>query len=74
MRPIPAVNETHTKRTERFGSFTGKRVVITGGSRGLGLAIARRLAREGAILAILARDTEELARAKNELGRTFFGV
>jgi NAD(P)-dependent dehydrogenase (short-subunit alcohol dehydrogenase family) len=48
-------------------SFTGKRIVITGGSRGLGLAIARRLAREGAILAILARDREELARAKDDL-------
>lgn len=48
-------------------SFLGKRIVITGGSRGLGLAIARRLTREGAILALIARDGEELARAKNDL-------
>ena len=48
-------------------SFAGKRVVITGGSRGLGLAIARRLACEGSSLAILARDDQEIARAKFDL-------
>src|SRR5450432_1012096 len=48
-------------------SFAGKCVVITGGSRGLGLTIARRLAREGARLALLARDEKELKRACLEL-------
>ncbi len=48
-------------------SFTGKSVLITGGSRGLGLSIARRLAMEGARLALLARDEEELAEACREL-------
>ena len=48
-------------------SFAGKSVVITGGSRGLGLAIARQIAREGGRLALLARDEEELARACAEL-------
>jgi NAD(P)-dependent dehydrogenase (short-subunit alcohol dehydrogenase family) len=47
--------------------FKGKVVVITGGSRGLGLVMARMLAREGARLAILARDQDELARAHEEL-------
>src|ERR1700745_3566848 len=55
------------RRFLRRYSFLGKRIVITGGSRGLGLAIARRLAREGAILALISRDSEELARAKNDL-------
>lgn len=50
-----------------FTSFRGKVVLITGGSRGLGLIMARRLAREGARLAILARDEAELARAKEDL-------
>src|SRR6202035_5876109 len=40
-----------------------------GGSRGLGLALARRLAQENAKLAILARDQGELLRAKIDLGR-----
>ncbi|MGH8095523.1 MAG: SDR family NAD(P)-dependent oxidoreductase [Chthoniobacterales bacterium] len=48
-------------------SFAGKSVVVTGGSRGLGLAIARRIAQEGGRLALLARDEEELARACGEL-------
>ena len=45
----------------------GKTVLITGGSRGLGLVLGRELAREGAKLAICARDTEELDRARDDL-------
>lgn len=48
-------------------TFRGRTVVITGGSRGLGLVMARILAREGARLAILARDPAELDRAESEL-------
>ena len=47
--------------------FGGKVVVITGGSRGLGLVLARKLAAKGALLAICARDAQELARAQDEL-------
>lgn len=47
--------------------FTGKTVVITGGSRGLGLIIARRLAGEGANLVLLARNPEQLRNAELEL-------
>ena len=43
--------------------FTDKVVVITGGSRGLGLVMARQLAREGARIVLLARDEEELQQA-----------
>jgi len=53
-------------------SFRGKVVLITGGSRGLGLVMARRLAREGARLALIARDEEELGRAKDDLRRRGF--
>jgi short-subunit dehydrogenase len=42
-------------------------VVITGGSRGLGLEIAREIASEGATLVLLARDEAELSKAKDEL-------
>ena len=48
-------------------SFEGRVVVITGGSRGLGLVIARQLAAEGAKLCLLARDIEELERAREQL-------
>jgi len=47
--------------------FSGQVVVITGGSRGLGLAMARRWALEGARLALLARDGAELERARQNL-------
>ncbi len=47
--------------------FDGRVAVISGGSRGLGLLIARRLASEGARLAILARDSDELGRADADL-------
>ena len=48
-------------------SFRDKIVVITGGSRGLGLILARKFAQEGAKLAICARDRDELARAEEDL-------
>jgi NAD(P)-dependent dehydrogenase (short-subunit alcohol dehydrogenase family) len=47
--------------------FRDRVIVITGGSRGLGLVIARQLAAEGARLVLLARDPEELARARAQL-------
>jgi NAD(P)-dependent dehydrogenase (short-subunit alcohol dehydrogenase family) len=47
--------------------FSGKSVVIFGGSRGLGLVMARELAAEGARLTIAARDVDELDRARADL-------
>lgn len=48
-------------------SFAEKVVVVTGGSRGLGLELARRLACAGAKIAICARDEAELLAATREL-------
>jgi short-subunit dehydrogenase len=48
-------------------SFRGKTAFVTGGSRGLGLLIARDLLVRGARVAISARDAEELARAEQQL-------
>jgi 3-oxoacyl-[acyl-carrier protein] reductase len=49
--------------------LTGRRAFVTGGSRGLGLAIARGLAAEGAVVSICARDPDGLARAVKGIGR-----
>jgi short-subunit dehydrogenase len=48
-------------------SYRNRSVVITGGSRGLGLAMAKRLVHEGARITLLARDGAELERAKGFL-------
>src|SRR4029453_12506458 len=45
----------------------GQVVLITGGSRGLGLALAREFARAGCRLVLAARDAQELARAQQDL-------
>ncbi len=47
--------------------LTGKTAVVTGGSRGIGKAIARELAREGVDVAIMARGREELVATAEEL-------
>jgi NAD(P)-dependent dehydrogenase (short-subunit alcohol dehydrogenase family) len=44
-------------------------VLITGGSRGLGLSMAREFARRGCRIAICARNADELAEAKRDLER-----
>jgi NAD(P)-dependent dehydrogenase (short-subunit alcohol dehydrogenase family) len=55
-------------RGQRSYDLRGKVVLITGGSRGLGLVLAREFARQGARLALCARDEEELERALDDLG------
>jgi len=54
-------------RRSRRMEFRGRVVVITGGSRGLGLELARVFAAEGARLVLCARDAAELARARAAL-------
>ncbi|HTQ94695.1 MAG TPA: SDR family NAD(P)-dependent oxidoreductase, partial [Streptosporangiaceae bacterium] len=45
----------------------GRRVLITGGSRGIGFAVAEALAAEGAAVGLVARDADGLAAAAGEL-------
>ncbi|MGE3908811.1 MAG: SDR family NAD(P)-dependent oxidoreductase [Chloroflexota bacterium] len=49
--------------------LTGQIALVTGGSRGLGLLVARELSRAGCKVAICARDADELERARAELAR-----
>ena len=51
-------------------SFANKTILITGASRGIGKAIALRLAKEGANIVIIAKSTEE----NEKLGGTIFSV
>ena len=55
-------------RTHRF-SLRNKIFVITGGSRGLGLVLARQICAAGGKVALIARDGDELGRAKADLAR-----
>jgi NAD(P)-dependent dehydrogenase (short-subunit alcohol dehydrogenase family)/uncharacterized protein YndB with AHSA1/START domain len=50
--------------------LAGQRVLITGGSSGIGLAVAEALAREGAEIALLARNELGLAAAKRRLAES----
>jgi NAD(P)-dependent dehydrogenase (short-subunit alcohol dehydrogenase family) len=47
----------------------GKNGIVTGGSRGIGFAITRRLAAEGASVVICARNAEAAERAASEIAR-----
>src|SRR5689334_18943147 len=47
----------------------GRRVLVTGGSQGIGLAVARGFLAEGAAVTIVARDEQRLAQAATELSQ-----
>jgi NAD(P)-dependent dehydrogenase (short-subunit alcohol dehydrogenase family) len=56
-------------RSKRRIDWVDKSVLVTGGSRGLGLILARRLVAAGANVAIWARDQKELLDAQADLAR-----
>ena len=62
-----ALVATRLSRARLAISFEGRVVLLTGGSRGLGLVMARQLVDEGARVVLLARDLGELERARQEL-------
>ena len=54
-------------RLGRRMEFSGKIALVTGGSRGLGLLLARRLAAAGASVALCARSADDLEKARIDL-------
>ena len=48
--------------------LAGRVIVVTGGSRGIGLAVARQLVNEGARVVLVARDPVTLAKAQEQCG------
>lgn len=48
--------------------FEGRRAIVTGGASGIGLAVAARLANEGAKVSLWDLNAEALAKAKGETG------
>lgn len=63
-RSAPAPLDVNSKKVK---SFAGWRALITGGSSGIGLELARALVREGALVCIAARDEQRLSAAAQEL-------
>ena len=49
------------------GRFSGRAVVVTGGGNGIGAATARRLAAEGAVVAVVDRDLDQATSVAEEL-------
>src|SRR3954471_8370202 len=59
-RPVPVgLISCHRMNKEGIMSLAGKTIFITGASRGIGLAIALRCARDGANIAIAAKSGTE---------------
>jgi NAD(P)-dependent dehydrogenase (short-subunit alcohol dehydrogenase family) len=44
--------------------FTGKRALVTGGTKGMGEAIVRRLSRSGAVVVTTARSTPRICHSR----------
>jgi NAD(P)-dependent dehydrogenase (short-subunit alcohol dehydrogenase family) len=68
---IAALAFDRVLRSRRAIDFAGRHVLISGGSRGLGLELAREFARHGARLTLLARTSADLDTAKAELAPSY---
>lgn len=62
-----SLNNGVSEDTQGSGPLHGKRAIITGASRGIGAAIARRFAKEGAKCVLVGRDVEALMGVSESL-------
>src|ERR1044072_8509184 len=77
--PVPSPTRSNDFRAAQFGSthrqnnmqvtIKDRVAVVTGGSKGIGIAVARRFAGAGAKVAILARGAHDLKAARELLGK-----
>ncbi|CAG9322102.1 unnamed protein product [Blepharisma stoltei] len=61
------LKNTDIKEFKKVGNLKGKTIVITGASRGIGLAIAKKAAADGANIAILAKTVEPHKKLENTI-------
>jgi hypothetical protein len=64
---LAAAGAQRILRRRQSVDLRGRVVLITGGSRGLGLELARAFAAQGARIGLIARDEAELGRAVDDL-------
>ena len=69
-KPLHA-NITYLQPNERL---RGKRIIVTGGGRGLGLAMAKRFIEEGAKVLIAGRNEETLKKSADEIGCKYLAL
>jgi 3-oxoacyl-[acyl-carrier protein] reductase len=62
------ITQVQVGKINRGEILENKRILITGGSSGIGLAIARKCLSEGAQVVITGRDTNKLKKAVKDLG------
>lgn len=69
VRGVPRVNTTaRISLLSPEGKLQGKRIIVTGGGRGLGLAMARKFVAEGAQVLISGRNEQNLKEQAQQLG------
>ena len=66
-RDLERLSSSYTGKKDSPMSMKDKTIVVTGGSRGLGLGLVEALAEQGAKVTIVARDATALAAARRRL-------